>query len=254
MILTVLGAGPAYTDREGASGAAYLVTKGSTRILLDLGHGSFQRIFREAQPEDLSAIIVSHLHPDHFIDLVPLRHYLRYHLVPPRRVRVLGPGALAARLDALHNDPSFTAGALDTEAIGEGTRRIDDLEVRAARVAHTDDSYAVRVVPAAPPDAAVRSAGLVYSGDCGRADDLRALIAEGDTLLAEVSFGPGPVPADVLHLDGPAVGRLAASTGVARVLLTHLQMGFDPDETIASVSAEFGGPVSFVWPGSQLEL
>ena len=159
MILTVLGAGPAYTDREGASGAAYLVSEGSTRILLDLGHGSFQRIFREAQPEDLAAIVVSHLHPDHFIDLVPLRHYLRYHLVPPRRLRVLGPGALAARLDALHDDPSFTAGALDTEAIGEGTHRIGDLEVRAARVAHTDDSYAVRVVPAAAVPAAVDHPG-----------------------------------------------------------------------------------------------
>ena len=134
MRLTVLGAGPAYTDREGASGAAYLVSEGSTRILLDLGHGSFQRIFREAQPEDVTAVVVSHLHPDHFIDLVPLRHYLRYHLVPPRRVRVLGPGALAARLDALHDDRSFTAGALDTEAIGEGTHRIGDLVVRAGSV------------------------------------------------------------------------------------------------------------------------
>ena len=84
MILTVFGAGPAYTDREGASGAAYLVSEGSTRMLLDLGHGSFQRIFREAPPEDIAAVVVSHLHPDHFIDLVPLRHYLRYHLVPKR--------------------------------------------------------------------------------------------------------------------------------------------------------------------------
>ena len=254
MRLTVLGAGPAYTDREGASGAAYLVSQGSAQILLDLGHGSFQRIFRVLPPEEVSAIVVSHLHPDHFIDLVPMRHYLRYHLVPPRRVRVLGPAALPVRLDALHDDPTFTAGALDTEAIGLGTHRVGDLEIRAARVAHTDDSYGVRVAPVDAPTAGGRSPGLVYSGDCGRADDLRALIVAGDTLLTEVSFGPGPVPADVLHLDGPAVGRLAASTGVARVLLTHLQMGFDPDETVASVTAEFDGPVSFVWPGSQLEL
>ena len=50
-----------------------------------------------------------------------------------------------------------------------------------------------------------------------------------------------------------AVGRLAASTGVARVLLTHLQMGFDPDETLASVRAEYGGPVDFVWPGTTID-
>ncbi len=96
--------------------------------------------------------------------------------------------------------------------------------------------------------------GLVYSGDCGRADDLRPLIRPGDTLLSEVSFGPGPIPPGVLHLDGPAVGRLATATGVGRVLLTHLQMGFDPDETLASVQAAYDGPVEFVWPGTRLDL
>ncbi len=118
-------------------------------------------------------------------------------------------------------------------------------------MAHTDDSYAVRVSPSGSDGGAP---GLVYSGDCGRADDLRPLIVEGDTLLSEVSFGPGPVPQGVLHLDGPAIGRLAATSGVARVLLTHLQMGFDPDETVASVRAEYDGPVDFVWPGHQLDV
>ena len=47
---------------------------------------------------------------------------------------------------------------------------------------------------------------------------------------------------------------LAASTGVGRVLLTHLQMGFDPEETLASVRAAYDGPVEFVWPGTRLEL
>lgn len=249
MRLTVLGAGPAYSDREGASGAAYLVSEGDTHVLLDLGHGSFQRIFGAVVPTDLSAVVVSHLHPDHFIDLVPLRHYLRYYLDPPRRVRVLGPGQLAARLDALHDDPSFTSGALDAEAIGEDVHRIGDLEVVGRRVAHTDDSYGIRVAAAGST-----APGIVYSGDCGRADDLRPLIQPGDTLLSEVSFGPGPVPPVVLHLDGPSVGRLAASSGVGRVLLTHLQMGFDPDETAASVRAVYDGPVEFVWPGTRLDL
>jgi ribonuclease BN (tRNA processing enzyme) len=250
--LTVLGAGPAYSDRDGASGAAYLVSEGSTQILLDLGHGSFQRIFHQVAPEDLDAVVVSHLHPDHFIDLVPFRHYLRYYLEPPRRIRVLGPHALGTRLDVLHDDPDFTSGALDTEPLDGRAQAIGELEVRAARVAHTDDSYGFRIAPRGSGDGGPR-AGLVYSGDCGRADDLRPLIVPGDTLLAEVSFGPGPVPPGVLHLDGPAVGRLAASTGVARVLLTHLQMGFDPDETLASVRTEYGGPVEFVWPGTTID-
>ena len=57
-----------------------------------------------------------------------------------------------------------------------------------------------------------------------------------------------------MHLDGPAVGALAASTDAGRVLLTHLQMGFDPEATLASVRAAYDGPVEFVWPGTQIDL
>ncbi len=247
MRLTVLGAGPAYTDREGASGACYLVSDGDTHLLLDLGQGSFTRIFRHLHPTDLAAVVVSHLHPDHFIDLVPMRHFLRYEFEPPRRLRVLGPTALGVRLDALHAETGFTAQALDTERLGEESRSIGGLTVQAQLVEHTEESYAIRVAAGDGP-------GLVYSGDCGRAADVAPLVRPGDTLLAEVSFGPGPVPPGVLHLDGPAVGRLAAATDAGRVLLTHLQMGFDAQDTIASARAEFAGPVDFVWPGTQVDL
>lgn len=249
MRLTVLGAGPAYTDREGASGACYLVSHGSTSILLDLGQGSFPRIFPWVRPEDLDAVVVSHLHPDHFIDLVPLRHYLRYEFEPPRWVRVLGPSNLGARLDALHAIPGFAAEALQLETLGEGSHRVGELLVEGRLVTHTDESYAVRVSPASGD-----GPGLVYSGDCGRAEDITPLVRPGDTLLAEVSFGAGPVPRGVAHLDGPGVGRLARSTRAGSVLLTHLLMGRDAEAAIASCLDEYTGPVEMVWPGSLLDL
>jgi ribonuclease BN (tRNA processing enzyme) len=249
MRLTVLGAGPAYTDREGASGACYLVSLGTTSLLLDMGQGSFPRIFPWVRPEDLDAVVVSHLHPDHFIDLIPLRHYLRYEFEPPRRMRVLGPSGLAGRLDALHAQPGFSAESLDMETLGGGVHVVGSLRVHGGLVAHTEESYALRVEPADGSGPA-----LVYSGDCGRADDIAPLVRPGDTILAEVSFGPGPVPSGVLHLDGPAVGRLATATGAGRVLLTHLQMGHDPVATVASCRAAYDGPVEMVWPGSQLDL
>jgi ribonuclease BN (tRNA processing enzyme) len=245
MRLTVLGAGPAYTDRDGATGACYLVTHGRTSILLDLGQGSFPRIFRELRPEGLDAVVVSHLHPDHFIDLVPLRHYLRYALTPPRRARVLGPSDLGGRLDALHAAPGFAAEALELDTLGERTHAVGGLVIEGRLVTHTDESYAIRVSPA------TGGTGLVYSGDCGRAEDIAPLVRPGDVLLAEASFGTGPVPAGASHLDAPAVGRLATATAAARVLLTHLQMGFDPDDTVAACRAAYAGPVEMVWPGSR---
>jgi ribonuclease BN (tRNA processing enzyme) len=105
---------------------------------------------------------------------------------------------------------------------------VGPLRIQAIRVTHTADSHAFRVSLADGP-------GLVYTGDCGRARDVEPLIVPGDWLLSEVSFGPGPVAAGAMHLDGPAVGGLATSSGIGRVLLTHLQMGFDADATVASV-------------------
>ena len=244
--LDVLGAGPAYTDRVGSVGASYLIRAGATSIVLDLGQGAFPRLAATLEPSSIDAILVSHLHPDHFIDLVALRHYLRWQFDPPRHVRVIAADGIDRRLDALHDEPGFTAATLDIERLAPEVD-IGDIRVESARVTHTADSHAFRVSTAG-------SSGLVYSGDCGRASDLEPLIQSGDTLLSEVSFGPGPVPTDALHLDGPSVGRLAARSGVGRVLLTHIQMGFDRDATMAAVAAHFDGPIEFVEPGARFLL
>lgn len=248
MELTVLGAGPAYTDRIGSTGAAYLVREAETAILLDLGQGSFPRLTAEIEPSALDAVIVSHLHPDHFIDLVPLRHYLRYHFATGRRVRVFAPSGLDGRLDALHGQPGFVAEAFDVSALHEGRLPVGSLGIEARIVTHTDESYAFRVAA----DGA--GPGLVYSGDCGRAGDLAPLIRPGDALLIEVSFGPGPVPPGALHLNAEAVGELATTTRAGRVLLTHLQMGHDETATIEAVKVRFRGPVDLVEPGSRITI
>jgi ribonuclease BN (tRNA processing enzyme) len=246
--LIVVGAGPAYTNRPGATGAAYLVRHRETAVLLDLGQGSFPRLAGEIEPSRLDAVVVSHLHPDHFIDLVALRHYLRYQFTPPRRVLVLGPAGLAGRLDALHGQPGFASETLDVAGLAPGTVAVGDLQIESRLVTHTDESYGFRIAPRG------EGHGLVYSGDCGRTADLSPLIHAGDALLSEVSFGPGPVPPGALHLDGPAVGELAAASGAGRVLLTHLQMGFDEAATIAAVRARFDGPVELVAPGARLTI
>lgn len=247
--LDVIGAGPAYTDRLGASGAAYLVRHGPTALLLDLGQGSFPRLAGALDPSSLDAVVISHLHPDHFIDLVALRHYLVWQFKPVRRLRVLAPAGLARRLDGLHDETGFTAAALDVEDVTPGVRTIGTMTLEARRVRHTRDSHAYRVARA---DGA--GSGLVYTGDCGRAEDLDVLVRPGDTLLSEVSFGPGPVPPGAAHLDGPAVAALANRTGAEAVLLTHLQMGFDETATIESVRSTFDGPVSLVAPGVRCSI
>ena len=141
------------------------------------------------------------------------------------------------------------SGGIKGKSIGGRARGADGFAGEAGHVTHRHPSFGLRVTRAfgAGP-------GLVYSGDCGRAADLEPLIRPGDALLSEVSFGAGPVPPDSQHLDGSAVGDLAARTGAGRVLLTHLQMGFDRDATVASVRARYDGPVELVDPGLRVPL
>lgn len=243
----MIGSGAAYPGRPGTASSTYVVSHAGTAICLDLGQGGFAGLAGRLEPSTLAAVVVSHLHPDHFIDLVALRHYLRYEFDPPRRMRVVAPRGLAGRLDALLAEPGFAAEALDVEERREGTMRIGELELESRLVTHTDESYAVRVTAADQPG----TTGLVYSGDCGRADELAPLVRPGDVLLAEVAFGPGPVPVGDLHLDGPAVGLVAAATRPARVLLTHLQVNRDPAATVAAVRSLYEGPVDLVTDGER---
>jgi ribonuclease BN (tRNA processing enzyme) len=247
-VMDVLGAGPAYTDRPGASGAAYLIRTPGSAVLLDLGQGSFPRLTAKLEPSTLTAIVVSHLHPDHFIDLVPMRHYLAYQFEPGRHVRVVAPAGLAERLDALHAESGFTAAALDVETFQPGPRRLGDVELEARRVRHTDDSHAIRLsrAPGAP--------GLVYSGDCGVADDLAPLIRPGDTLLVEASFGLGPVPAGAMHLDAPAIAALVERTQPGLVIVTHVQMGHDAAATAAALREATRADVVVAEPGLAFDL
>lgn len=245
--LVVVGAGPAFSDRPGAVGACYLVSHGGATIALDLGHGAFAGLAARIAPELLDAVLISHLHPDHFVDLVPLRHYLRYHVVPPARGHVLAPAGLAARLDGLHAQAGWASASLDVEDVNEGVARVGPFEIEARRVTHTPDSHAFRVSTGPGP-------ALVYSGDVGVATDLRPLVREGDTLLVEVSFGDGPADPGAGHLDATAVGALAAETRPGRLLLTHLLMGHDRDATVAAVRRRYDGPTSLVEPGDELTI
>jgi ribonuclease BN (tRNA processing enzyme) len=248
--LIVLGAGPAYSDQLGSLGSAYLVRKGADAIVMDLGQGAFPSLAHRDEPSGLRGVFISHLHPDHFIDLIPLRHYLcRAEFRPGRRLRVLGPAGLERRLDATYDQPGFAAAAFDFESLAPGTYETGPFTVEVGAVRHAGDSFAFRV---ATSDAS--GAGIVYSGDCADPDDLLPLLQPGDTLLAEATFGRGPVPVGMPHLDGPTTGRLATAAGAGALLLTHLRMGCDPADTVRAAAEHYDGPVTLVGPGDRVEV
>lgn len=247
--LVVLGAGPAYSDLPGSVGASYLVRSDRASVLLDLGQGAFPALAGEIEPSTLAAVLISHLHPDHFIDLIPLRHYLcRAEWQPSRRVRLLAPAGLDARLDSVYDQPGFFASAFDREEPPDAPTEVGPYLVRSVRVRHAGESRAWRVAPS------IGGPGIVYTGDAADPDELAPLIVPGDLLLAEATFGVGPVPPGMPHLDGPMVGDLAARTGAGSVVVTHIRMGCDLQATTDAVRARFSGPVVLARPGIRVPV
>ena len=73
MEITVLGCWAPY-PRAGGACSGYLIRGGGQNILLEAGNGSLSRLMGFLDFRRLDAVIISHLHPDHYLDLFPLRH------------------------------------------------------------------------------------------------------------------------------------------------------------------------------------
>lgn len=246
MRLTVVGCAPAYTSRSGRASSGYLVEHDGTKVMLDFGQGTFSELWRYSSPGELSAIAISHLHADHNIDLIPLRHWVRYenHGAGPA---LHGPADLRRRLADYHADPDFLAD-LAGDALEAGSFAVGGLIIESARVTHIPDSFTFRVSAAAGD-----GPGLVYSGDCAVADDLLPLIRPGDTLLCEAAFGVGPSGGGA-HLTAAEAAGVAARGGAGRLILTHILDGRDEPASVLAAEALFSGPVEPARPGLAIDI
>ena len=245
MKLTIVGSASAWTRRPGHASSCYLVEEGERAIVLDLGQGAFSEMSRYRDPANLDAVLASHLHPDHFVDLVPLRHYLKYEAEQTRRLEIHGPAELPARLDALFAEPGFLA-SIRVVALEPGMRSVAQFTIEAQHVTHIPDSYAFRVSTNGGP-------GLVYSGDCGVANDLLPLIQPGDVVLCEAAYGAGPAQ-DPIHLNAAAAATVATRAGASRLLLTHLHDRADHAAAVDVASEIFGREVAVAEPGLQIDI
>src|SRR3954466_9666093 len=77
MRLTVLGKSPSWQDAGGAC-SGYLIEDGTSTVLLDCGNGVFSKLRRFRDYTAVDAVVISHLHADHFLDLVPFAYALTY--------------------------------------------------------------------------------------------------------------------------------------------------------------------------------
>jgi ribonuclease BN (tRNA processing enzyme) len=241
--LTVLGSSAAWSERPGRPSSCYMVEIGEEAILLDLGQGALASVFPHRDPSTVRAVVVSHMHGDHHVDLIPLRNLLYYHYGEPRSIGLHLPAGLRERYDVFMGEEGFLD-FMEGGDVAAGIRRIGPFVVEAAQVMHSENSHAFRVTDSAEPN----GPGLVYSGDCGRADDLLPLIREGDTLLCEAFWSTRePIPS-ANHLDAVQAADVARRGGAAHLILTHVLDSYDPPAGLAAARDVFPGPVDLAEP------
>lgn len=254
MRLTVLG-GSAASPNTGAGCAGFLVKRGDTRIVLDLGPGTLQELRRHADFRTLSAVIISHMHVDHVLDLLALRHALAYNPVfPPGPLPVwLPPGgaAMLAQVTApfdLCDDPgTFTSTVTVQEYDPALPLQIGDLEVRFQRTVHIVPAWAMRV-GAPEGDLGYTADGGPTSGWDDHLRGVRVLIAEA-TLLE-----PGERPvAQRGSLTAAEAGDLAHRSAAETLLLAHLweELGFEA--ACQQAASAYPGEIVLARPGVALE-
>jgi ribonuclease BN (tRNA processing enzyme) len=227
----------------------------TTAIVVDCGSGVVSKLQAVCDPRRLDAVVISHLHSDHTLDLVALRYGLKY--APPGPVPpiplYMPPDShdFLARLGEVfaigaEAHAEFWADTLDIREYGEYPERgeplvIGDLSLTFAPMKHYVPVWAIRIEEL--PTGRV----LTYSADTGPAAPLAEFAAGSDLLLCEATLlaqSPGSDPAYWGHLTATEAGEIATAAGVKQLVLTHLweELGFE--HYLAAGRAAFAGEVA----------
>jgi ribonuclease BN (tRNA processing enzyme) len=253
MELVVLG-GSAAGGNTGAGCAGYLVRSDQTTIVLDLGPGTLLELRRHADFRTLDAVVISHLHVDHMLDLLALRYLLMYNPIKPeKRIPLwMPPGGremLNRIADALklHQDEGhFFEAALEVVDYDPGDKlAIGEFAITFTPTVHYIPCWAARISTGDPAE------DLVYTADTGPTADL-APFAQGAAVMVAESTLPGPgelPPAERGHQTATEAAQLAAQSEVDVLVLAHMWEEYGFDAYLADAKSVFDGIVELAKPG-----
>src|SRR5690625_1626277 len=265
MQLTIIGASGSFpAPRSPAS--CYLVSANGVdehgqpktwRIILDMGNGALGTLQRYLALEDIDAIMLSHLHPDHFMDLCGLHIVVRWN---PNgwdvgRIPVYGPADTADRIAiayGLDPDPGMHP---DFDFIDWQVRQpveIGPLKITPYPVRHPiDEAYALRVeATETTPDGEQTTSVLTYSGDTDTAPGLVEAAQGADLFLCEAAFHEGRDDAiDAGRRPGTRARETAPAADVGRRQLTHIPVRNDPLVTAQEARTTYDGQLAVAVSG-----
>ncbi|MFC0623009.1 MBL fold metallo-hydrolase [Kribbella deserti] len=248
MQLTVIGCSGSVPGPDSPA-SSYLLSADGFNLVLDLGLGAFGALQRHIPVSGIGAIGLSHLHPDHCMDLCGLYVATKYSPAAPLpKIPVYGPAGTAARMAQAYDlpeDPGMTEQLAFTT--WSPVQEVGPFVVRTAAVIHPVPAYAIRVEH--------EGRSLVYSGDTGPAAALVELARGADVLLCEAALrDEDPANPPELHLTASEAGEHAQRAGVGRLIVTHVPPWFDRRAQARAAAKTFAGEILTAAPDAVYDI
>lgn len=242
MKVHVVGSSGTY-PAPGRPGSGYLVEQAGTRVWCDAGPGTFMSM--PVDTDLIDAVVVSHQHPDHCVDLMAAFHAWKYRPDPRDPVPLYGPQAVWDRLcEFLEQEPSsfeFTP-VWTGDEIGIG-----DLGVSFVEMDHS--------VPTVGSRWDGKGRTLFFTGDTGPGGDWKRLAAGVGVLLSEASYQESTKNADYPHhLSAAEAGAIAREVGAGKLVLTHIPPYLDSSVSVAEAEQEFDRAVRLAVAGTSFDV
>jgi ribonuclease BN (tRNA processing enzyme) len=262
--VTVLGKSPAWQDADGAC-SGYLVEEDGACVLLDCGNGVFSKLRRYRDYVDVDAVVLSHLHADHFLDLVPFAYALTYaprqQPVPvakwpgtdhPARPRLFAPdGArdVFRRVVGAWGPEDLIENAFEIcEYEPEEVLEVGTLNVRFREVPHYLPTHAVELATAGDGEGAGRR--FTFSADCRPTDELVSFAENTDLLRIEATLPRPEREGPRGHLTPGEAGEHGRKAGARQLVLTHISDELDLEWARNEATETFGRPVEVAREGA----
>ena len=238
MRLTVVGCAGTFPGPDSPC-SAYLIEHDGYRLVLDLGNGAVGNLHRVGDLLNVDAVLISHLHGDHCLDLVGYAYARRYDpRGEPPQLPVWGPAGLRDRIISSFDRPrpDMVDATYNFTDIGDRHElEIGPFKISTSRTIHPIECYAVRF------EAGGKS--LTYSADTGACDTLVEHARGSDLFLCEASYADGVDNPPGVHLTGAEAADHAKRAEVGHLVITHQVPWNDPAQTMEVATAGFPGPV-----------
>lgn len=251
MRLTTLG-GSAAGPNPGQGCSGYLIESGTTQVVVDLGPGTLIELRKHVNFREIDAIVLSHLHLDHMLDVLALRYALAYNPVAPRRPLPLwlppGGTAFLAKLASALAETAKTNAFFDVfqqRAYNPDVAlQIGELAIQFHPTVHYVPCWAMRISNG-------RDGDVFYTADTGPSAEFSAFARGSRVVIAEGTERGDPQEPFAArgHLTPGEAGAIAKEAGAELLVLAHLWGEEDPFTAVEEAERAFGGPVELAIPG-----